>query len=144
MGTVADLGGVGAVADLLKTVFGRIWPDPVVQAQAGLELAKLQQSGELARMAGDNGLLLAQIGVNNTEAASDGVFKGGWRPYIGWVCGSALAWNFIARPAVVTVAALWGHPVALPAADMADLMPVLLGMLGLGALRTVEKIKGAA
>ncbi len=144
MGTVADLGGVGAVADLIKGVIGRIWPDPVQQAAAGLELAKLQQSGDLARMADESGLLMAQIGVNNTEAASEGIFKGGWRPFVGWVCGSALAWNFIARPAVVTVAALCAHPVSLPSADMSDLMPVLLGMLGLGAMRTVEKLKGAA
>lgn len=142
MGALPDV-GVGAVADLIKGVIGRIWPDPVQQAAAGLELAKLQQSGELARMSNDSGLLLAQIGVNRAEAESEGMFKGGWRPFVGWVCGSALAWNFIARPAVLTAAALTGHPLALPPADLSELMPVLLGMLGLGALRTVEKLKGA-
>ena len=143
MGAFSDIGGAGAVADLIKGVIGRISPDPVQQAAAGLELARLQASGELARMADASGLALAQIGVNKAEAESDGNFKGGWRPFIGWVCGSALAWNFIARPAAVAVATLGGHPVDLPAAELSELMPVLLGMLGLGALRTVEKIKGA-
>lgn len=144
MGTVADLGGVGAVADLIKGVIGRIWPDPVQQAQAGLALATLQQSGELARMADASGLALAQIGVNKAEAESDSLFKGGWRPFVGWVCGSALAWNFIGRPVVMTVAALCSAPVDLPAAEMSELMPLLAALLGLGAYRTVEKIKGAA
>lgn len=57
-------------------------------------------------------------------------------------CGTALAWNYIARPGIVAGMAMYGHPVTLPAADMMELMPVLLGMLGLGSLRTVEKIKG--
>jgi hypothetical protein len=60
------------------------------------------------------------------------------------VCGSALAWNYIARPAVMTVAALCAHPVDLPAAELSELMPLLFGLLGLGTLRTVEKIKGAS
>lgn len=144
MGAVADLGGVGAVASLINGVIGRIWPDPVQQAQAGLELAKLQQSGELARMANDSGLALAQIGVNQAEAQSEGIFKGGWRPYVGWICGNALAWNYIARPGTMAVAALCGHPVDLPAAELSELMPLLFGLLGLGTLRTVEKIKGAS
>jgi dienelactone hydrolase len=140
---LGDLGGMGAVADLVKGVLGRIWPDPVQQATAQLELAKLVQSGDLARMASDSGLALAQIDVNKAEAQTDGLFKGGWRPFVGWTCGGALAWNYMGRPMVLTVAALSGHPVNMPSADMAELMPVLLGMLGLGYLRTKEKLAGA-
>lgn len=135
---------IGPLADIIKGAINRIFPDPQAQSDAAYKLAALVQSGELAALAGDTALATAQIGVNNTEAASDSVFKGGWRPFVGWVCGSALAWNFIARPAVVTVAALYGHPVALPSAEMGELMPVLMGMLGLGAMRTVEKLRGAA
>jgi hypothetical protein len=134
---------LGPLADLVKSVLNKLWPDPAAQAEAQYKLAQLMQSGELAQMANDTQLSLAQIGVNNTEAAGTG-FKANWRPFIGWVCGSALAWNFIVRPGIVTGMALYGHPVALPSADMAELMPVLLGMLGLGALRTAEKIKGVA
>lgn len=138
---VSDLGGVGQVADLVKSVLGRIWPNPAEQAAANLELAKLVLSGELARMTNDSGLLLAQAAINKAEAESEGNFKGGWRPFVGWVCGSALAWNFIARPAAMFVADLCGNPVDLEPASMTELMPVLLGMLGLGAMRTAEKLK---
>jgi hypothetical protein len=135
---------IGPLADIIKGVIGHIWPDPAQQAEANLKLATLVQSGELARMANDTSLALAQIGVNNTEAASESLFKSGWRPNIGWICGAALGWNFIVRPGLVAGLAIAGHPVALPPADMAELMPVLLGLLGLGTLRTVEKVKGAA
>jgi len=138
---INDVGGAGAVADLVRSVIGRIWPDPAAQADASYKLAALVLSGDLARMTNESGLLLAQTAVNKAEAESEGWFKGGWRPFVGWVCGSALAWNFVARPAVLTVAAIYGHVVPLPPADMTELMPVLLGMLGLGVMRTVEKLK---
>jgi hypothetical protein len=135
---------LGPLADIIKGVIGRIWPDPQQQADAQYRLAQLVQSGQLAELAASTDLAKAQIGVNQAEAASDSLFKGGWRPFIGWTCGSALAWNFIVRPGIVCGMAIYGHPVALPPADMSELMPTLLGMLGLGTLRTVEKIKGAA
>lgn len=133
---------LGPLANIIKTVVGRLWPDPSQQAEAQLKLAQLVQSGELAQLAAETDLAKAQIGVNNTEAQSESLFKSGWRPNIGWICGAALGWNFIVRPAIVTGMALYGNPVALPAADMSELMPVLLGMLGLGGLRTIEKIRG--
>ena len=133
---------LGPLAGIIQSVVGRLWPDPSQQAEAQLKLAQLVQSGELAQMAAATDLAKAQIGVNNTEAQSESLFKSGWRPNIGWICGAALGWNFIVRPAIVTGMALCGHPVTLPSADMSELMPVLLGMLGLGGLRTIEKIKG--
>jgi len=133
---------INPVADLIKATINKIWPDPVQQAEANYKLAAMVQSGELAVMANETQIALAQIAVNKAEAESEGVFKGGWRPFIGWVCGTALAWNFIARPAVMTGATLYGNPVALPAAEMGELMPLLFAMLGLGAYRTVEKLKG--
>jgi len=139
---VTDFGGAGAVADLVKSVIGRIWPDPAAQGAAQLELAKLAMSGELARMTNDSGLMLAQIGVNKAEAESEGNFKGGWRPFIGWVCGASLAWNFIARPGVMAVAALSGHPVTLPPVEIEQLLVILGGMLGMSGMRTVEKLQG--
>lgn len=135
---------LGPLADIIKGAIGRIFPDPAAQADASYKLAALVQSGELAQMANDTQLALAQIGVNNTEAGSDSLFKSGWRPNIGWICGAALGWNYIGRPVVVTAAALAGHPVTLPAADTQELLPLLMALLGLGGFRTMEKIKGAA
>ncbi len=106
---------------------------------AKLRLLEMEQRGELA-----------QIAVNIQEAKSENLFKSGWRPFIGWTCGAALAYEFVGKPVLlflINASALWfGGPVfdpsILPILDWAALMPVLLGMLGLGSLRTVEKIKG--
>lgn len=128
---------VTALLDIGGKVIDRIWPDATAAAAAKLELFKLQQTGELQQIAG-------QLAINQAEAASSSVFVAGWRPAIGWCCGAGLGWNYILRPAVVAGMAIAGHPVELPPADMGELMPILIGMLGLGSLRTVEKIKGVA
>ena len=86
---------------------------------------------------------LAQIEVNKIEAASPDFFKSSWRPFIGWVCGVAFAYHFVLQPIIIFVVALFGAQIpALPEFDMASLMTVLGGLLGLGGLRTYEKSKG--
>jgi hypothetical protein len=86
---------------------------------------------------------MAQADVNKTEAAHRSIFVSGWRPFIGWTCGISLAWHFVLSPVVVFVTAWAGVELpALPSFDMDSLMTVLLGMLGLGGLRTFEKHKG--
>lgn len=128
---------VSALLDIGSKVIDRVWPDPVQAATAKLELVKLQQSGELAAMAG-------QLDINKAEAASTSVFVSGWRPFIGWVCGSACAWNWLGLKVALFVAAYLGHELKLAPADVSEMMPVLLGMLGIGGLRTIEKINGVA
>jgi hypothetical protein len=66
----------------------------------------------------------------------------GWRPFIGWSCGVALAWTYVITPVLHFILAQTGNLVELPAMDMSQMMPVLLGMLGLGGLRSFEKYKG--
>lgn len=86
-----------------------------------------------------------QIEVNKAEAASASLFKGGWRPFIGWVCGIAFAYHFVLQPILVFVLVAAGLAIPdLPEFDMGTLMPVLMGMLGLGGLRTFEKVQGKA
>jgi len=88
-------------------------------------------------------IAMAQIEVNKAEAASSSVFKGGWRPFIGWVCGFAFAYHFILQPILLFGTAAAGVSLPpLPEFDMSQMMPVLLGMLGLGGLRTYEKKAG--
>jgi hypothetical protein len=88
-------------------------------------------------------LALSQIEVNKAEAASGSIFKGGWRPAIGWVCASAFAYHFVLQPLIVFGVLTAGVELpALPEFDMASLMTVMMGMLGLGGLRTYEKQKG--
>jgi len=87
---------------------------------------------------------MAQVEVNKAEAQHRSIFVSGWRPMVGWVCGVALAYHFVIHPIIVfglTIAEIT-LPAELPSFDMDSLMTVLLGMLGLGGLRTYEKQKG--
>lgn len=128
---------VTAIMDIGGKVIDRLWPDPVQAANAKLELIKLQQSGELAAMTG-------QLEINKIEAANTSVFVSGWRPAIGWICGAACAWNWVGLPVAKLLLSILGHPITLAPADLTEMMPILLGMLGLGGLRTLEKINGVA
>ena len=100
---------------------------------------------EIATMSEKHAQELAkgQLEVNKAEAGHRSAWVAGWRPFIGWVCGVALAWHFVLSPVVLFFAA-WFNIVlpALPQFDMGSLMTVLMGMLGLGGLRTFEKTKG--
>lgn len=127
---------ITAALDFGGKLIDRIWADPNQAAAAKLELLKLQQSGELAQIAG-------QLQINAAEAQSSSTFVAGWRPSIGWVCGAALAMQYIARPLLEWGAIVLGHPLpgALPGIDN-NLWELMLGMLGLGGLRTYERVKG--
>lgn len=87
--------------------------------------------------------VLAQIEVNKAEAASGSLFVGGWRPAVGWVCVAAMALNFILTPMLGPVIEAY-TPVVMPPLAMGEMMPILLGMLGLTAARTYEKQQGVA
>ena len=128
---------LSAILQVSGKVIDRLWPDPTQAAQAKLELFKLQQTGELAQITG-------QLEINKTEAASSSVFVAGWRPAIGWVCAFALFYQYIGKPISQAIAVAIGHPLpVLPGLDD-NLWQLLLGMLGLGGLRTFEKINGVA
>jgi hypothetical protein len=126
-----------AVFDLGGKLIDRLWPDPAQANQAKLKLFELQQSGELAQMTG-------QLDVNKVEAASSSIFVAGWRPFIGWICGAAMAFKYIGGPLLMMIGQAFGLHITLPNIDSGDLMPILLGMLGLGVMRTTEKVKGVA
>jgi hypothetical protein len=86
---------------------------------------------------------LAQMAINKEEAASGSLFKGGWRPCIGWICGIAFGYHFVLQPVIVFIVTLVGIEIPdLPKFDMNTLLTVLAGMLGIGSLRTYEKQKG--
>ena len=90
-------------------------------------------------------LAMSQIKVNQEEAKSGSLFIGGWRPFVGWICGIALLYHFILQPCILFFATMFGATLPpLPAFDMGSLMTVLMGMFGLGGLRSYEKSKGIA
>lgn len=124
------------VLNIGSKILDKVIPDPTAKAAAQLKLMELQMSGELSQMTG-------QMEVNKEEAKSTSKFIAGWRPFIGWVCGSAFAINFVVGPLIAFVGVSVGNPIEIPKLDLTELMPVLLGMLGLGAYRSFEKVKGA-
>lgn len=131
-----------ALIPLLGTLFDRIFPDPKAAAEAKLEVMRMAQAGELAQLDAELKITTGQIEVNKVEAASDGPFTRNWRPFVGWTCGAALAFKFILGPAAVVLMAMLGHPITLPEFDFSEMSTILIGMLGLGGLRSLEKIKG--
>lgn len=129
---------VTALLDIGGKVIDRLWPDPEKAADAKLELIKLQQSGELQLIAG-------QLKINEVEAQNPSVFVSGWRPWAGWVGGISLAYVSIIEPiARFCATVLFSYQGSFPIIDTSLTFQVLVGMLGLGGLRTVEKLQDKA
>ncbi len=132
------------VIPAITQVLDKIIPDPQAAADAKLRALELAQKGDLAALDAELRLALGQIEVNRAEAATD-MFRGGWRPAVGWVCVVGLGYQFILQPLLPWVVALFGAQVPpLPAIDNETLMVLLTGMLGLGGLRTIERVRGKA
>lgn len=138
------MGALLALLPVLGQILDKVLPDKGASDAAKLELVKMAQAGELAQLQADVTLATGQTDINKIEAGSNRLFVAGWRPFVGWICGLAVAFKFIGGPMLFMVAQAIGHPVALPNIATEELWPLLLGMLGLGGLRTVEKVKGAA
>lgn len=131
---------IAPVFELFKQVLGGLGLDPEAKARAQAQAFEAMVNGTFGERA-EQALALAQIDTNRTEAAQ-GAFRGGWRPFIGWTCGAALAVQFVVGPLLEWGSAWAGHPAPpMPKLD-GVLMELLFGMLGLGAMRTVEKLKG--
>lgn len=127
---------IGPVLEIGKSLIERFFPDPAQKAKAELDMMMLLQTQDLQRV-------IAQLEVNAKEAASPHLLVAGWRPFVGWCCGAGFLWATIGQPVFGWLAAAKGWP-APPQIDTEVLLYVLGGMLGLGGLRSVEKIKGAA
>jgi hypothetical protein len=113
-------------------VIERLFPDPNEAAKAKLALFELQQKGELANLSAEVEIATAQSKINEVEASGD-IFRGGWRPAVGWICALGLSYQFIARPTMNFILALAGHgDIAMGTLELETLMTLLFGMLGLG------------
>jgi len=126
--------GIGAVAGLAMDLIDRAFPDKEKQAEERAQY--MLQATQL-----DDQLAQAQITVNQQEAGNENVFVSGWRSFIGWVCGMTFAYHLIFQPFLAFVMAAFGHNFPLPDFDTATLNTTLMGLLGLGTLRTVEKVQ---
>jgi hypothetical protein len=127
-----------------QSLISRFFPDPEKQAEAQKALLQMQQNGELAQLAAETDLAKLQIQVNIEEAKSTNWFVAGARPFIMWTCGFSLAYVSLIEPFARFAAKVWfGYSGEFPVIDTNLTMQVLMGILGLGAYRMAEKIKGA-
>ena len=129
---------LGKLVDPVSNILDKVVEDKDQKARLAHEIATMAErhAQELAR---------GQIEINKEEAKSRNIFIAGWRPFVGWTCGLALFWHFLGLPVTLFVTGWFDlqHP-PLPEFDMQSLMTVLLGMLGLGGMRTFEKFKGVS
>lgn len=134
---------LSALFDLGKTAIEKIWPDPSKRAEELFKLEQLKQSGDLAVMDAQVKLLLAQIEVNKIEAQSASLFVSGWRPFAGWIGGVAFAYSAILEPVARFVAKVcYDYQGNFPEINTELTIQVLLGMLGLGMMRSFDKKNG--
>lgn len=131
---------IGAGLDIIN----KFIPDPAAKAQAAYQMAQLQQQTEFKELDAQIAQINAQTDTNKAEAGSANMFVAGWRPFIGWICGAGCGWNWIGLPVAGFVATAVGHPINVAPADLSQMLPLLMGMLGMGAMRTVEKLQGVS
>lgn len=143
-----------AIAPLVSKALDLIFPDPKVAMEHKLAVLRLEQEGAFKQFDADLQRDLAQIAVNQEEAKSDSLLKSGWRPMVGWTCVAGLAYEFLFRTifgwALKLIAFFDGYSAVElatfpmpPSLDMGTLITLLGGLLGIGTLRTFEKVKGA-
>jgi hypothetical protein len=132
------------ILPIVGKIIDKIIPDPAAKAAAQLELMKLQQTSDFKEIDADLQMAQGQIDTNKLEASSNSLFKSGWRPFVGWVCGVALGTQFLIAPLCTWIATLAGYSIKFPSLDMGTLMTLLMSLLGLGGMRTTEKLAGKA
>ena len=134
---------VTALLTVGTTLIDKLFPDKKQADIVKLRMLKLQQDGELAVLAAETDLAKGQLQVNAEEAKSQSLFVSGWRPAVGRLCVCGPGYNFIGQPILSWASSIYAVPVP-PQLEIGDLITLLVGMLGLGGLRTAEKLKGVA
>ena len=124
---------ISQVIEVADKVLGKFIPDKNLKMKLQKEMTMAFHDANLA-----------QIQLNKQEAAHKNIFVAGWRPFVGWTCGVALAYHFIVSPIIETILIAFGVTTDLPSFEFSQLSSILMGMLGLGGLRTYEKMKGVS
>jgi hypothetical protein len=119
------------LAPILGNVLDKVLPDPQAKAKAQTEILTALMSSDLA-----------QLEVNKVEAAHRSIFVAGWRPFLGWVGGVSLAYVFLVQPMTNWALMVWYPGIVTPTVPTDFLFELVLAMLGMGGLRTFEKMKG--
>lgn len=127
---------LGPLLEVGKTILDRFVPDPAKKAEAEMELLRMAADGELKQV-------VAQLEINAREAQHPSIFVAGWRPAFGWCGAAGFVYATILQPMLAWGASIKGWPMP-PALNMDLMWVVVTGMLGIGGLRSIEKVKGAA
>ena len=124
---------ISGILGLVNKTVDKLLPDKTQAAKLKHELSMTIFNSDLAQME-----------INKEEAKHTSIFVSGWRPFVGWVCGFGLALEFIIMPVAAWAVAIWGPDITLPKLETGELITLLMGMLGMGMLRTLEKKQGTA
>jgi hypothetical protein len=136
---------IAAFIPIVGTLIDKLFPDKQAADEAKIKMMELAQKGELAQLDAEMQMALGQMEINKVEAASSDPFRAGWRPMAGWACSLGLFYEFLVRPILPWLVGLTGNEVApMPSVDIDQLMILLGGLLGLGGLRSFERVKGKA
>lgn len=135
---------VTTLLPILGNVIDKIIPNTAEREKAKAELALKLAENETELLKLFTQIDQGQIDINKEEAKSSSLFVAGWRPFVGWVSGIGCAWAFVGKPIADWAIAVSGHAIVTPVLNTGELMSLLLGLLGMGALRSFEKVKGVA
>ena len=143
------LDALESLFDIGKEAVVRIWPDPIEQAQELRKLEELKQNGDLAKLDAHVKLIMGQLEINKAEANHKSLFVAGWRPFIGWVGGSAMAYQFVVYPMLIWLWVILQAKEIVPkeldpppVLETGALFSIVTGMLGVGGMRSFDKLKG--
>jgi hypothetical protein len=135
---------LGFLGPIIKPILDKI-PNPGEREKVRLEFEAQMKNQELELLKLLQASDQAQADINKVEAANPSLFVSGWRPGIAWICGIAFAWAYVLQPITIFIFTVFNHPIeGLPEFNMSEMMPVLMGILGLGGIRSFEKLKGIA
>jgi hypothetical protein len=136
---------ITAGMSLVSGVIDRIFPDKTEALKAKSAMAELQVQGQLQEQTNEFNLQVEQIKTDAVEAASSSIFVAGWRPFVGWMCGVALGYNYIFFPLYAYTAQLFYKAAPpMPKLDVGELIPLLMSLLGMGIMRSYDKAQQLA
>lgn len=131
------------IIDGLFKIIDKVIPDPQAKLEAQREAIRMQQEGELKQMESELQLAMGQIDTNKIEAGASDLFRGGWRPAVGWTCVIGLFYVYLLQPLLTWVSGIASVP-APPVLDLQQLLVLLGGLLGFGGMRMFERLQGKA
>lgn len=135
-----SLDPITALLNVGESVIERIWPDATKRAEEMRKLKEIEQKGDLAQLDAHVKSLVGQLEINKIEANHKSIFVAGWRPFCGWVGGLGLAYISIIEPTARFIAQVgFGYEGEFPEINTDITLQVLLGMLGLGVMRSADK-----